>query len=56
MLCTRSIACRRLLVQVAVAPSADGEGLAMTFGSTLKDCRHLLECAKELELQVVGAK
>ncbi|XP_076137077.1 antizyme inhibitor 1a [Alosa pseudoharengus] len=46
----------RVLLQVAVAPSAEGDGLAMTFGSTLKDCRHLLECAKELELQVVGAK
>ena len=52
----QSCSCCRLLLQVAVDPSVEGEELAMAFGSTLKDCRHLLECAKELELQVVGAK
>lgn len=28
----------------------------MKFGSTLKSCRHLLECAKELDVQIVGVK
>lgn len=46
----------RLLLQVAMDPSVKGEELAMVFGSSLKDCRSLLECAKDLGLQVVGAK
>ncbi|XP_063054947.1 antizyme inhibitor 1a [Engraulis encrasicolus] len=48
----------RLVLQVAVAAAASSEGeeVSIEIGSTLKDCRHLLEVAKELKLQVVGAK
>lgn len=28
----------------------------MKFGTTLKNCRHLMECAKELGVQIVGVK
>lgn len=28
----------------------------MKFGTTLKNCRHLMECAKELNVQIVGVK
>uniref|UniRef100_A0A8C5KX51 Antizyme inhibitor 1-like n=1 Tax=Jaculus jaculus TaxID=51337 RepID=A0A8C5KX51_JACJA len=29
---------------------------AKIFGATLKNCRHLLECAKELDVQIIGVK
>ncbi|KAJ8290967.1 hypothetical protein GJAV_G00019750 [Gymnothorax javanicus] len=45
-----------LLLQVATEACAEAEETCMAFGSTLKNCRHLLECAKELGMQVVGAK
>ncbi|XP_036411447.1 antizyme inhibitor 1b [Megalops cyprinoides] len=44
----------RLLLQVATATAA--EETSMPFGCTLKSCRHLLQCARELGLQVVGVK
>ncbi|XP_076767399.1 antizyme inhibitor 1 isoform X3 [Arvicanthis niloticus] len=28
----------------------------MKFGTTLKNCRHLLECAKEFDVQIIGVK
>lgn len=28
----------------------------MKFGTSLKNCRHLLECAKELDVQIIGVK
>lgn len=28
----------------------------MKFGTTLKNCRDLLECAKELDVQITGVK
>ncbi|XP_028835592.1 antizyme inhibitor 1a isoform X1 [Denticeps clupeoides] len=46
----------RLLLQVAMEPGEAEEELAMPFGSSLKDCRHLLESAKKLGVQVVGVK
>lgn len=46
----------KLLLQVATEAHGEGEETCMPFGSTLKSCRHLLECAKELGVQVVGAK
>lgn len=46
----------KLLLQVATEASSQGEELSMTFGSSLKECRHLLERAKELGVQVVGAR
>ncbi|XP_053467565.1 antizyme inhibitor 1a isoform X1 [Ictalurus furcatus] len=46
----------RLLIQVYTAGCCEHEETAMPFGCTLKDCRHLLECAKELGLNVTGVK
>lgn len=46
----------RLLLQVVTGASSQEEELSMTFGSSLKDCRHLLERAKELGVQVVGVR
>ncbi|XP_062321136.1 antizyme inhibitor 1-like [Osmerus eperlanus] len=46
----------KLLLQVATEASSQGEELAVTPGSSLKECRHLLDSAKELGLQVVGAR
>ncbi|XP_061111739.1 antizyme inhibitor 1b [Conger conger] len=46
----------RLLLQVATACSQEEEDTGLTFGCSLKSCRHLLQCAKLLGLQVVGAK
>ncbi|KAI5611984.1 antizyme inhibitor 1 [Silurus asotus] len=45
----------KLLLQVYAA-GCEHEETAMPFGCTLKDCRHLLECAKELGLNVTGVK
>lgn len=42
----------RLLLQVSTEPNA--EEASMSFGCSLKSCRHLLEMAKELGVQVVG--
>lgn len=46
----------KLLLQVHTAGCCEHEETAMAFGCTLKDCRHLLECAKELDLNVTGVK
>ncbi|XP_030638024.1 antizyme inhibitor 1a isoform X1 [Chanos chanos] len=47
----------KLLLQVAVMTGCqEEEETAMSLGCSLKDCRHLLECAKELSLQVSGVK
>ncbi|KAL7840351.1 hypothetical protein AOLI_G00256740 [Acnodon oligacanthus] len=46
----------KLLLQVSTGGCCEREETAMTFGCTLKDCRHLLECAKELSLHVAGVK
>ncbi|CAF93729.1 unnamed protein product, partial [Tetraodon nigroviridis] len=45
-----------LLLQVATEAISPDNGMAMTFGCSLKDCRHLLERAKELGVQVVGVR
>lgn len=42
----------RLLLQLST--QAHAAETSMTFGFSLKSSRHLLEAAKELELQVVG--
>lgn len=42
----------KLLLQVSTEPHA--EEASMSFGCSLKSCRHLLEMAKELGVQVVG--
>ncbi|XP_076009930.1 antizyme inhibitor 1-like [Genypterus blacodes] len=46
----------KLLLQVSTEASNQEEELSMTFGCSLKDCRHLLESAKELGVQVVGVR
>ena len=42
----------RLLLQLTT--EAHAAETSMAFGSSLKSCRHLLEAAKELGVQVVG--
>ncbi|XP_018618502.1 antizyme inhibitor 1-like [Scleropages formosus] len=44
----------KLLLQMATESYT--EATSMTFGSSLKGCRHLLENAQELDLQVVGVR
>lgn len=51
----RSHPSAKLLLQVSTETSCHSE-MSMMFGCTLKDCRHLLECAKELGVQVVGVR
>lgn len=46
----------RLLLQVSTEVSGQGDEMSMSFGCSLKDCRHLLEKAKELGVQVVGVR
>nr|XP_015804789.2 antizyme inhibitor 1 isoform X1 [Nothobranchius furzeri]XP_015804790.2 antizyme inhibitor 1 isoform X1 [Nothobranchius furzeri] len=46
----------KLLLQVSTEASCPDDELGMTFGCSLKDCRHLLERAKELGVQVVGVR
>lgn len=46
----------KLLLQVTVGGCCEREETALPFGLTLKDCRHMLECAKELGLHVAGVK
>lgn len=46
----------RLLLQVATEAICRDDDMAMTFGCSLKACRHLLERAKELGVQVVGVR
>eukprot|EP00064_Thunnus_orientalis_P013768 superscaffoldBa00002294_g13808 len=42
----------KLLLQVSTEASNQDDEMSMAFGCTLKDCRHLLESAKELGVQV----
>ncbi|KAF7647498.1 hypothetical protein LDENG_00171330 [Lucifuga dentata] len=46
----------KLLLQVSMEASSQEEEMSMAFGCSLKDCRHLLEKAKELGVQVVGVR
>ncbi|XP_034466029.1 antizyme inhibitor 1-like [Hippoglossus hippoglossus] len=46
----------KLLLQVATEASSPDDEISMAFGCSLKDCRHLLERAKELGVQVVGVR
>lgn len=46
----------KLLLQVSTEAICHDNDMAMTFGCSLKDCRHLLERAKELGVQVVGVR
>lgn len=46
----------RLLLQVSTEASGQADEMSMSFGCSLKDCRHLLEKAKELGVNVVGVR
>ncbi|XP_029308090.1 antizyme inhibitor 1-like isoform X2 [Cottoperca gobio] len=46
----------KLLLQVSTEASSQDDEMSMTFGSSLKECRHLLEKAKELGVHVVGVR
>uniref|UniRef100_A0A8C7A493 Antizyme inhibitor 1 n=1 Tax=Neovison vison TaxID=452646 RepID=A0A8C7A493_NEOVI len=46
----------QVLLHIATEDNIGGEEGNMKFGTTLKNCRHLLECAKELDVQIIGVK
>nr|XP_057909177.1 antizyme inhibitor 1-like [Doryrhamphus excisus] len=46
----------KLLIQVSTEASRQDSEFSMPFGCSLKDCRHLLESAKQLGVQVVGVR
>ncbi|XP_017268738.1 antizyme inhibitor 1 [Kryptolebias marmoratus] len=46
----------KLLLQLSTEVSNPDDELSMMFGCSLKDCRRLLESAKELGVQVVGVR
>lgn len=46
----------KVLLHLATEDGSGGEEGSMKLGSTLKNCRHLLECAKELDVQIIGVK
>lgn len=46
----------KLLIQVSTEASSQEDDMSMAFGCSLKDCRHLLESAKALGVQVVGVR
>ncbi|XP_051721640.1 antizyme inhibitor 1a isoform X2 [Ctenopharyngodon idella] len=46
----------KVLLLLTSESCCEREEMAIPFGSTLKDCRHLLECARELSLHVTGVK
>ncbi|CAM2106905.1 antizyme inhibitor 1 isoform X1 [Caretta caretta] len=46
----------KLLLHIATEDISGAEEMNMKFGTMLKSCRHLMECAKELEVQIVGVK
>lgn len=46
----------KVLLLLTSESCCEREETAIPFGSTLKDCRHLLECARELSLHVTGVR
>uniref|UniRef100_A0A8C5P1Q2 Orn/DAP/Arg decarboxylase 2 N-terminal domain-containing protein n=1 Tax=Jaculus jaculus TaxID=51337 RepID=A0A8C5P1Q2_JACJA len=46
----------KILLHIATEDNIGGEDGNMKFSTTLKNCRHLLECAKELDVQIIGVK
>ncbi|XP_058502849.1 antizyme inhibitor 1a [Solea solea] len=46
----------KLLLQVSTEACSPDNEISISFGCSLKDCRHLLERAKELGVQVVGVR
>ncbi|XP_069076688.1 antizyme inhibitor 1 [Pleurodeles waltl] len=51
----RNHPCAKLLLHIATEDLTEEE-VNMTIGTTLKGCRHLLECAKELSVDIIGVK
>lgn len=45
-----------VLLHIATEDNIGGEEGTMKVGTSLKNCRHLLECAKELDVQIIGVK
>ncbi|CAD7684556.1 unnamed protein product [Nyctereutes procyonoides] len=56
----KKIACNHpnanILLRIAAEDNIGGKEGKLKFGTTLKNCRHLLECAKELDVQIIGVK
>ncbi|XP_036193859.1 antizyme inhibitor 1 isoform X3 [Myotis myotis] len=46
----------KVLLHIATEDNTGDEEGNMKFGATLKNCRHILECAKELDVQIIGVK
>ncbi|XP_036292554.1 antizyme inhibitor 1 isoform X3 [Pipistrellus kuhlii] len=46
----------KVLLHIATEDNTGNEEGNMKFGATLKNCRHILECAKELDVQIIGVK
>ncbi|KAM9309325.1 LOW QUALITY PROTEIN: antizyme inhibitor 1-like [Pholidichthys leucotaenia] len=46
----------KLLIQLSTEGSNPDDEMSVSFGCSLKDCRHLLESAKEMGVQVVGVR
>ncbi|XP_063168679.1 antizyme inhibitor 2 isoform X1 [Candoia aspera] len=44
----------RMILQLATDDSRSSNHLSVKFGATLKTCRHLLEIAKQMNIEVVG--
>ncbi|XP_032083017.1 antizyme inhibitor 2 isoform X1 [Thamnophis elegans] len=50
----RSFPSARMILQLATDDSRSANHLSVKFGATLKICRHLLEIAKQMNIEVVG--
>uniref|UniRef100_A0ABM5ETE9 Antizyme inhibitor 2 n=1 Tax=Pogona vitticeps TaxID=103695 RepID=A0ABM5ETE9_9SAUR len=50
----RSHPCARMILRLATDDGRPSPRLSLKFGATLKTCRHLLEMAKEMKVEVVG--
>ncbi|XP_053124382.1 antizyme inhibitor 2 isoform X2 [Hemicordylus capensis] len=50
----RSHPAARMILRLATDDSRSSARLSMKFGATLKSCRHLLETAKDMNVEVVG--
>lgn len=46
----------RMVLCIAADHSGSSACLSVKFGATLKSCRHLLETAKEMNVEIVGIR
>lgn len=46
----------KVQLHIATEDDTGGEEGNMKFGTTLKNRRHVLECAEELDVQIIGVK